>query len=132
MRETFGVLEMFCILIWLLAKTKTLWWTCLYSRDLTFIRNTTEAFKNSKFTNMEMDLWARPLLNDISVMSLVFLCIPWHKLTALIFFSMEETKFLFLLMLLSMACQSVRKPAEDQFLGGWLLLLTQCTLSLCL
>lgn len=34
---------------------------------------------------METGLWARPLLNHIFVVSLEFLCIPWHKLTASIF-----------------------------------------------
>ena len=101
MRETLGVLEMFCIFIWVLVETKkTLRWTSLHSRDLTFMRNTTEAFKNSKFTNMEMNLWARPLLNHISVVSPVFLCTPWHKLTALIVFPVKETKLLSLMLFL--------------------------------
>lgn len=127
MRGTLGVLEMFCILMWVLVKTKrkTSWWTPLHSRDFTFTRNTTEAFKNSKITNVEMSLWARHPLNHISVVSPVFLCTPWHKLTAL-FFSVKETKFLSLLMLLCMGSQRTREPAENQVLGGWLVLLTQC------
>ena len=95
------VLETFRALIWVLAKTtrKTLWWT-LRSRGLTFTRNATEAFKNSRFTNMEKGLWARPLLNHIFVVSLVFLCIPWHKFTALIFL----WKFFFFFFISSHAC----------------------------
>ena len=122
------VLETFRALIWVLAKTtrKTLWWT-LRSRGLTFTRNATEAFKNSRFTNMEKGLWARPLLNHIFVVSLVFLCIPWHKFTALIFLWKFFFFFFFLslLMLVFMDCQRTRRPAENQVLGAWLLLLAQ-------
>ena len=105
------VLETFRALIWVLAKTtrKTLWWT-LRSRGLTFTRNATEAFKNSRFTNMEKGLWARPLLNHIFVVSLVFLCIPWHKFTALIFL----WKFFFFFFFYLFSCLSLWTAREQE------------------
>lgn len=93
MRETWGFWKCFSFWYGVLVKTKrkTLWWTLLHSRDWTFIMNTTEeGFKNSKFTNTEMGLWVKLLLNHISVVSPVFLWTPWHRLIALICFFYER------------------------------------------
>lgn len=100
MRETLGILEIFfwkCFLFWygVLVKTKRkTWWTLLHNRDLTFITNTTEDFKNSKLTNMEMGLWAGVLLNHISVVSPVFLWTPRQVNCLNVFFRERDQVFI--------------------------------------
>lgn len=101
-----GVLELFFILIQVADQNKRNMVSIVAVFLLTFVRNTTEGFKNCTFTNMEMVLWARLLLNHISVVSPGVSMKTLTQVNCLslffVFFSMKETTFSFLLMALSM------------------------------